>query len=140
VQLICHCLVTQFNRLNFEMASQSLAMTDSPRARRFNLDDVEAVINTPEFFRDGNAYFTGVWKQAETGEIRGQQPILQTLARSEMGMSIGELAQKSGLTLADVQKAREVLQRHDVVTTTGDSWQFTVELMRRWVRNYKDFT
>ncbi len=125
VQLICHCLVTRFNRQSFEEGVE--------RERRFSLADVEAVINTPEFFRDGDAYFTGVWKQAETGESAEQQKVLRTLAQSETGMSIKEIAQQTGLAREDVQQALDVLQRHDVVTESAGIWQFTVELMRRWV-------
>ncbi len=125
VQLICHCLVTRFNRQSFEEGVE--------RERRFSLVDVEAVINAPEFYRDGDAYFTGVWRQAETDEATGQQDILRVLAQSEAGKTIEELAQQSSLALEDVRQALEVLKRHDVVVESDGSWQFTVELMRRWV-------
>jgi len=125
VQLICHCLVTRFNWQSFEEGVE--------RERRFSLADVEAVINAPEFYRDGDAYFTGVWRQAGTGESTGQQEVLRALAQSEPGMSAEELAQQSGLTLEDVQRALKVLSRHDVVSESEGCWQFTVELMRRWV-------
>jgi hypothetical protein len=141
VQLICHCLITRFNRQTFEegveIASQGLAMTSSEegveRKRRFSLADVETVINAPEFYRDGDAYFTGVWRQAETGESIGQQNVLRALAQSEAGKTIEELVQQSDLILKDVQRALEVLKRHDVVTESEGKWLFTVELMRRWV-------
>jgi predicted Rossmann fold nucleotide-binding protein DprA/Smf involved in DNA uptake len=125
VQLICHGLVTRFNRQRFEEGVE--------RERRFSLDDVEAVINAPEFFRDGNAYFTGVWVQAEKSEPAGQTQMLRTLAESETGKSAEELARQAGLTLEEVHAALETLARHDVVKKENDRWQFTVELMRRWV-------
>jgi hypothetical protein len=103
------------------------------RERRFSLADVEAVINTPEFYRDGDAYFTGVWRQAETDEATGQQDVLRVLAQSETGKTIEELVQQSSLTLGDVRQTLEVLKRHDVVMGSEGNWQFTVELMRRWV-------
>ncbi len=140
VQLICHCLVTRFNRQTFEegdeVASQSLAMTRSEkgieRERRFNLSDVEAVINSPEFYRDGNAYFSGVWRQAEIDESTGQPEVLRILAQSETDMAVEDLASQSGLALETVHQALNSLKRHDVVTETNGVWQFTVELMRRW--------
>lgn len=125
VQLICHGLVTRFNRQRFEEGVE--------RERRFHLEDVEAVINAPEFFRDGNAYFTGVWVQAEKSEPAGQTQVLRTLAESEMGKSAEEIAREASLTLEEVHAALETLARHDVVKKTEEHWRFTIELMRRWV-------
>ena len=48
IQLICHSLVTLFNRQIFEEGRE--------RERKFTTSDVEAVIEAPEFYRDGNAY------------------------------------------------------------------------------------
>ncbi len=146
VQLIGHGLVTRFNRQSFEEGVE--------RERRFSLADVEAVIGGPEFYRDGNAYFTGVWGQAKQGPPR-QQTILTTLAH---GPATGEdLAAQSGLSLEPSLAALKTLRRHDVVKQTDaakdkrvapalpgaafnetdisakDEWGFTVELMRRWV-------
>jgi hypothetical protein len=125
VQLIGHGLVTRFNRQTFEEGIE--------RERRFTLADVEAVISAPEFFRDGNAYFTGVWRQAETSEPPGQTVVLRALVRSEAGMPAKEIAHQAGLALEDVGRALETLARHDVVMEADGRWQFTVELMRRWV-------
>jgi len=126
VQLIGHGLVTRFNRQTFEEGVE--------RERRFSLADVEAVIRAHEFYRDGDAYFTGVWRQAETSKPPGQTAVLRTLAQSEIGMSVEEIARQAGLVPEEVGRALETLARHDVVMMEADGrWQFTVELMRRWV-------
>ena len=48
-------------------------------------------------------------------------------------MSAWEIARQVGLALEDVGRALEMLKRHDVVMEVDGLWQFTVELMRRWV-------
>jgi hypothetical protein len=123
VQLIGHTLVTRFNRQMFEEGIE--------RERRFTLADVQAVINTPEFYRDGNAYFNGVWVQAENSEPAGQTAILEALCHE--ALSITEIVDKIDLSLAQVQAALETLQRHDVVMHNDGQYLYTVELMRRWV-------
>jgi hypothetical protein len=125
IQLIGHGLVTHFNRQTFEEGVE--------REWRFSLADVEAVIGAPEFYRDGDAYFTGVWRQAETSEPPGQTAVLGTLVRSETGMPAEELTRQAGLAPEEVGRALETLRRHDVVMEEDGRWQFTVELMRRWV-------
>jgi hypothetical protein len=125
VQLIGHGLVTRFNRQTFEESIE--------RERRFTLTDVEAVIGAPEFYRDGDAYFTGVWRQAETSEPPGQTAVLRALAHSETGVPVKEIARRVGLAPKEAGRALETLRRHDVVMEADSHWQFTVELMRRWV-------
>lgn len=99
--------------------------------RRFTLDDVQAVINTPEFYRDGNAYFNGVWVQAENTEPARQTAILKAFIHR--GLSITEMGEKTALSLKQIQAALETLQRHDVVKQHNGQYVYTVELMRRWV-------
>jgi hypothetical protein len=130
VQLVCHGLVTRFNRQTFEEGIE-------PK-RRFSLTDVEAIIETPEFFRDGNAYFTGVWVQAEQCEPAWQTVVLRALAWSPGGADIEEIAHTIGLGLEDVQRALDTLKRHDAVTKQDGKWRFAVELMRRWVLEKKE--
>jgi DNA-binding IclR family transcriptional regulator len=84
-------------------------------------------------FRDGHAYFQGVWAQAESDASPGQPAILSALSRSEDGMTSGELAQATRLSLDEVRRGLDILKQHDVVAEQDDSWRFTVELMRRWV-------
>jgi hypothetical protein len=125
VQLIGHGLVTRFNRQTFEEGVE--------RERRFGLTDVEAVIGAPEFYRDGDAYFTGVWRQAETSQPPGQTAVLRMLASSEAGLSLEDLTGQSSLSDQAARDALETLKRHDVVTQRDGRWRFTVELMRHWV-------
>ncbi|MCP4347554.1 MAG: ATP-binding protein [Desulfobacterales bacterium] len=125
IQLICHGLVTRFNRQTFEQGVE--------REHRFSIKDVEAVINAPEFFRDGNAYFTGVWIQAEKSEPLEQTKVLRTMSQSEHGMTVEQIAGHMKLPNEKIENALETLTRHDVVIRKDGLWQLTVELMRRWV-------
>jgi DNA-binding transcriptional ArsR family regulator len=125
VQLIGQNLVAQFNYQVFE-AGQS-------RDRPISLDDLRSVINSPEFFQDGGAYFTGVWRQAEDSEPPEQAQILTALAEGEK--SFTELIAGTGLSELQVTAALKTLQDHDVVQSAMEgSYSFTVELMRRWVQ------
>jgi WD40 repeat protein len=123
LQLIGHSLVTHFNRQTFEAGIE--------RERKFTSADVEAIINAPEFYRDGNAYFSGVWSQVENSQPAGQIEILQLLSRHSL--SLPEIVDRTDLSFDRVRVALEALQRHDVVKSSGDSYVYTVELMRRWV-------
>jgi hypothetical protein len=123
VQQIGHSLVSRFNRQTFEEGME--------RERRFTLDDVQAVITSPEFFRDGNAYFKGVWGQAE----ESQHQVLKTLAPSVTGMTMTELGETTQLSEKDLEEALEILKQHDVVRMEDGKWTYRVELMRRWVKD-----
>lgn len=125
IQLICRDLVTRFNRQTFEQGIE--------RERRFTIRDVDAIINAPDFYRHGNAYFTGVWAQATTSTIAGQPAILSALAPEVRGLSLDGIAQTSKLTPQVIQDALERLKQHDIVREETGQWGFTVELMRRWV-------
>ncbi|MFB0536238.1 MAG: helix-turn-helix domain-containing protein [Anaerolineae bacterium] len=59
--------------------------------------------------------------------------MLGTLARSRAGVPAKEIARQAGFAPEDVRRALETLARHDVVIEEDSRWQFTVELMRRWV-------
>jgi hypothetical protein len=123
MQLIGHALVTRFNRQTFEEGVE--------RARRFTPEDVEAVISTPEFYRDGDAYFTGVWSQAATSEPAGQTDILRALSGSPL--SLAQLTDALSLPADQTEAALQTLQRHDVIAKRDDTYVYTVELMRQWV-------
>ena len=124
VQLICHALVSRFNRQTFEEGAE--------RERRFSLSDVQAVIESKALFRDGNAYFAGVWAQATVDDV--QPVILKTLAATPDGLTVVELAAETHLSEQALQQALKVLKNHDVIKKQGDSWVYTVILMQRWVR------
>ena len=73
VQLIGFQLVRRYNDQVFEMGRK--------RDPIFTVEEVEAVVNDPQFFKRGRYYFDGVWSQAAQGEP-GQQIILEILAPS----------------------------------------------------------
>lgn len=123
IQLVGHTLVTCLNRQTFEEGIE--------RERRFTVADVEAIINTPEFYRDGNAYFNGIWVQAENSEPREQIAVLKVL--SYTSLSLTDIVNQTNLDLGQVQAALETLQRHDVIKQENGQYVYTVELMRRWV-------
>ncbi|PHK38601.1 ATPase [Nostoc linckia z15] len=124
VQLVGFQLVRRYNDFVFEQGR--------PRDPVFTIEDVEAVINDPEFFQRGSYYFDGVWGQAAR-DAGGQQTIVQLLAPHPDGLSLDTLAQSTGMNDADLQKALNTLKRHDVVEETQGKWRIMVELFRRWV-------
>ena len=126
MQLIGRELVTHFNRQTFEEGREG--------ERRFTLSDVEAVVNAPEFYQEGNAYFQGVWKQAEKSQPKGQLAILQQLAQARQPLSIAELVEMTALNCEQVAGATVTLERHDVIAQQDGHYDYNVELMRRWVK------
>ncbi len=124
VQLLGFQLVRGYNDFVFEQGRS--------RDPVLTVEDVEAVINDPEFFKRGRYYFDGVWGQAARG-AEGQQVILQVLAPQPEGLSLDALAQSIGMNDTNLQEALNTLKRHDVVEETQGSWQIMVELFRRWV-------
>jgi hypothetical protein len=137
IQLIGHTLVTRFNRQTFE--------TGVERARRFSLADLQAVIDTEEFYGSGNAYFSGIWDQAARSAPEGQHALLRALCRhsanTHAGMTLAELAAATGMEPEQIRAALATLRHHDVVAEQEGRYHYTVELMRRWVvRGMKDET
>jgi hypothetical protein len=124
VQLVGFQLVRRYNDYVFEQGR--------PREPVFTVEDVEAVINDPEFFKRGRYYFDGVWGQAARG-ASGQQAILKALASHPEGLSLDALAQVTGMEEETLQEALKTLKRHDVVQEREGGWQIIVELFRRWV-------
>ncbi len=128
VQLVGHYLVSRFNRLTFELGK--------PMEPVFNLEDVDAVIEDPEFYSQGRYYFAGIWGQAGQG-AEGQQEVMKLLASSLDGISFGGIISHSGPDSKEIYAAAlKELQRHDVLREKDGVWQFTVELMRRWVKDF----
>jgi AAA+ ATPase superfamily predicted ATPase len=122
VQLICQALVTRFNREREQNPS---------RPRRFTAEDVQAVIGSPDFYRDGDAYFNGIYSQAESSPPPHQGTVLRALVGGLL--SKAGLIAATGLDAAAVEGALATLSRHAVVREEGGRWCCTVELMRRWV-------
>jgi hypothetical protein len=123
-QLVGFLLVRLYNDQVFEMGR--------PRDPMFALEDVETVINDPEFFSRGCYYFTGVWGQAAQG-ASGQQEILKALAPHLEGMNLDRLSQATGMDETSLQEALKTLERHDVAREIDGCYCIAVELFRRWV-------
>ncbi|MDF5708393.1 MAG: ATP-binding protein [Nostoc sp. S4] len=124
VQLLGFQLVRRYNDFVFEQGRS--------RDPVFTIEDVEAVINNPQFFQRGRYYFDGIWGQAVRG-AEGQQAIVQVLAPHPEGLSLDALAQSTGMNDTNLQQALNTLKRHDVVEEIQGSWRIMVELFRRWV-------
>lgn len=124
VQLVGFQLVRRYNDYVFQQGR--------PRDPLFTVENVEAVINDPEFFKRGRYYFDGVWGQAARG-ASGQQAILKALAPHPQGLSIDAVAQATAMDEETLQEALKTLMRHDVVREREGCWQIIVELFRRWV-------
>ncbi|MGD1906187.1 MAG: AAA family ATPase, partial [Leptolyngbyaceae cyanobacterium] len=125
IQLICQNLVAQFNHQVFEAGQDS--------SRPISPDDLATVINSPEFFQDGGAYFTGVWRQAEDSAPAGQTQILTALSQGSKNLE--QLAAETTLSGRSLEAAVQTLQSHDVIQQDrAGGYSFTVELMRRWVQ------
>jgi hypothetical protein len=124
VQLIGQNLVTRFNRKVFELGQDP----EQP----ISLVDLQAVIDSPDFFQDGSPYFKGIWMQAADPPL-GQQAILQALAQESKDLQ--QLAAETGLSEDMAKEALSTLTIHDVVLRQPDDqcYGFTVELMRLWV-------
>ncbi len=124
IQLIGRALVTRYNRQVFEERQQ--------RSKRFNLGDLESVVNSPEFYRDGDAYFSGVWRQAMTSQPLGQLDVLCELCVTELSQV--QLFRAVNLGIEETHAVLKTLRRHDVIKKDNDNYSYTVELMRRWVQ------
>ena len=72
-----------------------------------------------------------MWVQAQTTNPIGQTAILEVL--SHKSLSITEIADKTTLSIDQVQAALGTLQRHEVIKQHDEQYLYTVELMRRWV-------
>ncbi|WP_293350122.1 MULTISPECIES: ATP-binding protein [unclassified Microcoleus] len=124
-QLVGFLLVRLYNDRVFEMGR--------PRDPIFTIEDVETVINDPEFFSRGRYYFTGVWGQAAKGAPR-QQDILRALAPHLAGLNLDSLTQATGMDETSLQEPLKTLERHDVVKEINGCYCIAVELFRRWVQ------
>jgi hypothetical protein len=137
VQLVGFQLVRRYNDFVFEQGRS--------RNPVFTVEDVEAVINDPEFFKRGRYYFDGVWGQAARG-ASGQQAILRALAPHPEGLTLDELRTQLDelvgaqglvpLQKETLQEALKTLTRHDVIREREGHWRIIVELFRRWVLQF----
>ncbi|MBD2544327.1 MULTISPECIES: ATP-binding protein [Planktothricoides] len=131
VQLVGFQLVRHYNQEMFE--------TGKKRDPVFTVDDVEAVINDPEFYQRGRYYFTGVWGQAAQ-DVPGQQDILQVLAPYKSGLPVEMVREITGLDEEVLLEAIKGLKRHDVVEEKAGNLRILVELFRLWVEKKPGFS
>lgn len=117
-QLICQNLITRFNRQRFEEQREI--------EPRFTMSDVQTIITEPNFFNDGNAYFRGIWEQAQETQGTTQLAILRQLV--DRPRFITELPPAE-----DLEQAIALLLEHDVIQETDGKYTYRVELMRQWV-------
>ena len=120
-QLVGSMLVRHYNNQMFQIGQK--------RKPVFTLDDIKQVTENPNFFRNGNYYFDGVWRQASQG-AKGQQEILQLLSGHPQGLTSDEICQY--ITNVN-QEALRTLKRHDVIGEKNGRLLILVELFRRWV-------
>jgi hypothetical protein len=124
LQLMGRALVSQYNRQVYEEAR--------PREKRFTVDDLDSVLESPAFYREGDAYFSGVWSQVIASEPSGQSTVLVELCNHNL--SENQLLEGTSFNCQELQSILEVLQRHDVLKRVGSYYTYQVELMRRWVK------
>lgn len=124
LQLIGRALVSQYNRQRHEEAR--------PREKRFNIEDLNSVVESPTFYREGDAYFSGVWSQVMASQPPGQSKVLVELCKHDL--SDTQLVGKTSLDYQELQSMLEALQQHDVLQKVGNHYTYYVELMQLWVR------
>jgi hypothetical protein len=124
VQLLGHTLVSYFNQTAFEQGIL--------RDQRLTLRDLQTVIHSSRFYRDGDAYFMGIWQQAEQGKPSVQSWILRCLC--DRPLSVSELADKTNLSVSTLQLTLSALQKRGIVVNADGRYTYAVKLMRGWVK------
>jgi tetratricopeptide (TPR) repeat protein len=125
VQVIGDLLVQRYNQFVFTEQRTHNGI--------FSVLDVQAVVDDPGFYDMAAAYFRGIWGQAGNGQP-GEQAILRVLASHKDGLSEAVLAAAVALDAAAFRIARDALKRHEVIMKASNRWQYTVPLMRQWVK------
>lgn len=127
VQLLGHTLVTYFNRMVFERGTS--------RDKKITFEDLEIVINSSSFYRDGDAYFMGIWRQAESVQPNYLSQVLFCLC--DRPLSISELSDKTNLSASTLQSILSILQKRGIVVKANGRYTYTVELMRGWLKRIR---
>ncbi len=126
-QLIAYSMVSDYN---FTVAERG-----QMRAIRFTSEDVDEVITDRSFYDQGSYYFNGVWGQAKHTGPTGQTAVMLELARSDIPVAETKLRSTLNLDPSVFIDSLQTLQQHDVIRReSNDSFDFTVPLMRRWIR------
>lgn len=124
VQLLGHTLVTCFNRVVFEQGAI--------RNKKITLQDLEMVINSSSFYRDGDAYFMGIWRQVGSGQPEHQSKVLYCLC--DRPLAISELSDRTSLSVSILQSILSTLQNRGIVLKIDGRYTYTVPLMRGWIK------
>lgn len=124
VQLLAHRLVTYFNRMVLERGVL--------RNKRLTLQDLEKVIHSSSFYRDSDAYFMGIWQQAENSQPGGQSQVLRCLC--DRPLAISELSDRTSLSVSTLQSILSTLQHRGIVLKKDGRYTYTVPLMRGWIK------
>ena len=125
-QLIGYRLVRAYNQAVFE--------DGTAREPNFTPADIDAVIADDDFYQTGSYYFKGIWSQAEGSEPDGQIQLLKTLAASDTPLSPADLFIQAGVAINHGQQQLQTLANHDVISQHNDQIDFTVPLLRTWIR------
>lgn len=118
-------------RVNFLSEGATRQLLANP-----NIEDINAIINHSEFFKNGRYYFTGVWDQASQN-APAQQEILRAIAPYPQGLDILNIEAITGIDQTTLEIALKTLERHDVIQEKTGKWSIIVELFRRWVEQEK---
>jgi len=102
------------------------------RDKRITSQDLEIVINSSSFYRDGDAYFMGIWRQAERSKPEHQSRVLCCLC--DRPLSISEISDKTKLSVSSLQSILSALQKCGILVNTNGRYTYAVELMRGWLK------
>jgi hypothetical protein len=126
IQRLCWELVTRWNERFLKQGETT--------PRLLACDDLAPVL-TPDFYQGAGYYFEGVWTNV-TGNERSLMRIMA--AREKGAWTLAELAAAvkeipSLKESENLEKAVDLLKRHDVIATGEGGLRIASELMRRWV-------
>jgi len=124
VQLIGFHLVQRYNESVFQAATDHEPV--------LTLDNVRAVAESEELYRQGRYYFAGVWEQSTRGRSE-QEKLLECLAAEPEGIELSSIARQIKRPEKDVLVDLRILKRYDVVWEQEGRWRVLVELFRRWI-------
>jgi len=126
IQRLCWELVTRWNERFLKQGEST--------PRILACDDLAPVL-TPDFFQGAGYYFEGVWNNVTDNE----RTLMRILAAREKGAwTLAELAAAvkeipSFKESENLEKAVDLLKRHDVIAVEKGGIRIASELMRRWV-------
>ena len=126
IQRLCWELVTRWNERFLKQGETT--------PRILARDDLAPVL-TPDFYQGAGYYFEGVW----TNVTENERTLMRLLAAREKGAwTLAELAAAvkeipSFKESENLEKAIDLLKRHDVIAAEKGGFRIASELMRRWV-------